>query len=287
MSGRSGRSNGPARPGGSAGAAPRRLVFYEEAIEYGDGRDEIPIGVVVPFDFPLDRDYWRYVPEGVSLHFTRTPRLNDGVGLALAEELGRADVVARAAEALIAVDPVVTAYACASGSFVRGLAGERDVRRALLEGGARRAVTSSGAMLDALRACGARRVAVAAPYTESLTGRAVEFLEEAGFEVVQAAYLGLSGSMAAVSQSTVAALVHAASRPEADVVAAMCTSLRTHGILAAVERCVGRPVLTSNQVTLWAALRAAGALRAATVGVLGDGDVVARSTRMLLGGVAA
>jgi len=29
-------------------------------------------GVVVPYDFALDRELWRWVPEDVSLHVTRT-----------------------------------------------------------------------------------------------------------------------------------------------------------------------------------------------------------------------
>lgn len=31
------------------------------------------VGVVAPFDFALDRELWRWVPDEVSLHMTRTP----------------------------------------------------------------------------------------------------------------------------------------------------------------------------------------------------------------------
>jgi hypothetical protein len=35
------------------------------------------IGMVVPFDFALDDECWRWLPEGVSLYIARTARLAD------------------------------------------------------------------------------------------------------------------------------------------------------------------------------------------------------------------
>ena len=31
------------------------------------------IGIVAPYDFALDRELWRWVPDDVTLHVTRTP----------------------------------------------------------------------------------------------------------------------------------------------------------------------------------------------------------------------
>ena len=41
----------------------------------------VGIGVVVPYDLALDRELWRWVPERVSLHLTRTPYEDIPVGL--------------------------------------------------------------------------------------------------------------------------------------------------------------------------------------------------------------
>lgn len=260
--------------------------LFRETITY-DRVEDTPIGVIVPFDFGIDWQYWRYVPPNVSLHFTRTPYLRTTVGLQLAKEVGKPTVVARATRALNAIDPVVTVYACSSGSFVRGLEGERDIRRQMLDAGANRAVTTSGATLEALRALGARRVAVASPYTLRLTNRLVAFLEEAGFEVVSAVYLGISTAIALVTRDTVAGLLRRAASPDADAIFVSCTGLRTLGIVAKAEEETGLPILTSNQVTLWAALREAEALPSEppweVIGpVLGDHNPMARSTAMLL-----
>lgn len=259
-------------------------VRFAQAIEREDRVREIPIGVVVPFDFELDWEYWRYLPQGVSLYFTRTPFLNEPVGMRLARNVGNPKMVARATRALNSLNPEVTLYACSSGSFVRGLAGEQALRECILQAGARRAVTTSGAMLRALDAGGVRRVAVAAPYTERLTMSLVSYLEEAGYDVVSVHYLGLTRDIGSVSRATIAELVRQASRPEADAVFVSCTALRTYGILAMLEEELHCPVFTSNQVSLWATLDEAGVLAEPPDEgpVLGDASPMARSTAILL-----
>jgi maleate isomerase len=78
----------------------------------------------------------------------------------------------------------VIAYACTSGSFVGGVEGEQRLREAMLRAGAQAAVTTSGALVEALRALDVRRVAVGTPYVEAIGRRLVPFLERAGFEPV-------------------------------------------------------------------------------------------------------
>lgn len=270
----------------------RRLEAYGPTrfrlpIERKEFVEEIAIGAVVPFDFQLDWEYWKYLPQGVSLYFTRTPYVRKPVGITLAKEIGKTSTIMAATRALSSLDPAVTLYACSSGSFIRGIAGEELQRKAMLDAGARRAVTTSGAMVDALRHSGAQRIGIATPYTRSLTSALADFLEEAGFDVVSAHYLGLSSGISAVSQRTIASLVMGAASPDADAVFVSCTALETYGMVAALEREIKRPVFTSNQVSFWAALRAAGALHIkrgpdGKPWIMGGGRPMARSTRLLV-----
>ena len=50
----------------------------------GGPRPQRGVGVVAPFDFALDRELWRWVPDEVSLHLTRTPFVPVEVSLNLA-----------------------------------------------------------------------------------------------------------------------------------------------------------------------------------------------------------
>lgn len=276
----------PGRPDGATNST-RGAVRYRRAIEFDVPADQRRVGVVVPFDFSLDWEYWRYLPEGVELHFTRTPHLRRDEGMYLARRCGKPSVVARAGRSLSSVAPHATLYACTSGSFVHGVDGEAELRLAMSEAGCPNPVTSSSAAMQALRLAGAHKVAVTAPYSGALTQRLVHFVEDSGFEVVSAHYLGLHRGIAQVSLSTVVDLVRQTAGSGADAVFVSCTSLRTFGVVAQLEAELGIPVFTSNQVSLWAALHAADALRGrrandGTPWLLGDGDPVARSTRILL-----
>lgn len=277
---------------GRAGRPPSPTSRYRPPIEFEEPATEVPVGVVVPFDFALDWEYWRYLPEGAALHFTRTPHLRRDAGMYLARAVSRPSVVARAARTLLAVSPAATLYACTSGSFVGGVAGEAGLRAAMLSAGCRNPVTSSGAAVAALNVAGARRVAVATPYSASLTRHLVAYLDESDFDVVSADYLGLHRGIANVSRATIIDLVRQASSSGADAVFVSCTSLRTYGTVARLEGELGIPVFTSNQVSLWGVLVAAGLLPPPPEGpdadwVLGGGDPVARSTRLLMEGAAA
>lgn len=269
-----------------SGPMAHRSQRYRDVIEFDAADDTVHVGVVVPFDFNLDWEYWRYLPPNVGLHFTRTAHLQSEVGVKLARNLGRPSTIAKATRALSSVNPAAVLYACSSGSFVDGMVGEWAIRNAMLEAGAAAAVTTAGASIDALRLTGMQRVAVVTPYTAVLTQRLVRFLEEAEFDVVSAGHLGLKSDISRVSKETISRLVRQADEVDADAVLVSCTALRTWGIVRELEGELGRPVFTSNQVSLWAVLVAAGVLG----GGLGQpgsdwtmgGENPARSTRMLL-----
>jgi maleate isomerase len=222
------------------------------------------VGVVAPFDFALDEEYRRWLGAGVSLYVTRTPYLDLPVSVELAEAVSDADGLAVAARSLRAAGQSAILYACTSGSFVGGLAGERAVRECIQGAAEVPAVTTSGALLDALVAVGARTVAIGTPYDIEVTDRLGAFLAEAGHQVAGCSFLGLHADIARVDADTVRRLTRAADSPDADVVFLSCTNLRTFDLIAELERELGKPVLTANQVSVWAALRA-GKLPAADV----------------------
>jgi maleate isomerase len=216
------------------------------------------IGVVAPFDLALDRELWRWTPEPVSLYVTRTPYVDTAVSVALAEELADLDAIAKACRDVSIPEPAVTAYLCTSASFVAGLDGEARLRETMRAGGAREAITTSGAMLEALQAIGARRVAVGTPYDAELTGRLVDFLAQAGIATTGTGHLGLGAGIWRVSADTVRELAHGLPLDGADAVFLACTNLPTYDVIEALEAELGLPVLSANLVTMWAALRRLG-----------------------------
>lgn len=216
------------------------------------------ISVVIPYDFVLDRELWRWAPPDVSLHLTRTPFEDVEVSLAQAEAVGDHELIARVCRDVITPEPAVIAYGCTSGSFFAGLRGEQELRAAMVAAGAPRAVTTSGALLDALQALGLRSVAVVTPYDDLVTARLGSFLAEGGFEVAASRNMGLTGHIWEVPYEVTADLVRQTVEPGMDAVFISCTNLRTFDLIGPLEQELGVPVLSANQVTMWAAVAEAG-----------------------------
>jgi maleate isomerase len=220
--------------------------------------DQAGIGVVTPHDFALDRELWRWVPDDVSLHITRMPYAPLPATLEMAVHISDPALVASGVADVRAVSPLVTAYACTSGSFIGGLAGESAQVSAMLEAGAAAAVTTSGALLAALRHLDVSRIATATPYVAELTVGLTTFLAEGGIEVTSAAGLGLTSDIWTVPYDVTAGLVRDTDTADAAAVFISCTNLPTYDVIAALESELGKPVLSANQVTMWAALGAIG-----------------------------
>lgn len=215
------------------------------------------IGVIAPYDFALDRELWRWTPDDISLHVTRLPYVHVPVTVDQAAALSKGKGVTRAVRALLAPEPLAVGYACASGSFVHGAAGERELHRTMLAAGAPAAVTTSGALIRALGILEADRIAVVTPYVDSVTDRLLDYLAEHDVGVTSSVGLGLLSHIWKVTYAEVARAVHEVDRPDAQAVYISCTNVLTYDIIAPLERELGKPVIAANQVTMWDLLRAA------------------------------
>jgi maleate isomerase len=230
----------------------------ELAVGLVEPRPQQGIGVVAPFDFALDRELWRWVPEDVSLYLTRLPFFTSPMTVEMAMAVGDSKAVRRATRDVLTPEPAVVAFACTSGSFGDGAAGELLLRHTMVNAGARAACTTSGALIEAVRLLGVSRLAIATPYVEAVTRRLVAYLTEHRVRTVSSEGLGLLANIWRVTYSDVVDIVQAADRDDAEALFVSCTNLPTYDLIEPLEQALGKPVLTANQVTMWSALRAMG-----------------------------
>jgi len=226
-----------------------------EAVESADAPG---VGVVAPFDFALDRELWRWAPDDVSLYLTRLPFFTTPVTVEMAVAVADRRAVRRATRDVLTPRPGVVTFACTSGSFVSGVEGEAVLRRTMLEAGAPAATTTSGALVEALHLLDVRNLAIATPYIQPVTDRLVTFLADSQITTVASEGLGLLGNIWRVGYPQVVEIVTAVDRPEADALFISCTNLPTYDVVEPLEQALGKPVITANQVTMWASLRAIG-----------------------------
>lgn len=178
-------------------------------------------------------------------------------------DLGGPERLAAGAERLAGrVDAVV--WACTSGSFVFGLSGAREQAARLAERTGVPASSASLAFVEAVAALGANRPAIAATYPDDVVAALIDFLDDAGIDVVAAAGQGIltAAEVATFGRDRVLSFVRAGDHPDADAVLVPDTALHTARWIGDLEAAVGKPVLTANQVTVWEALRLVGANRA-------------------------
>ena len=163
--------------------------------------------------------------------------------------------LATATRDVLHVEPEVVAYLCTSGSFVNGIDYERSLTKAICDAGAPDAVTTSGALVEVLHQLDLHRVSVLTPYDADLTGKLHDFLGEVGVTTVSSDHLGLGGGIWKVSYRTIAERILAADHRDAEAIFVSCTNLPTFDLIEPLEKALGKPVLTANQLTMWACLR--------------------------------
>ncbi|MFF3332330.1 aspartate/glutamate racemase family protein [Streptomyces sp. NPDC002888] len=162
-------------------------------------------------------------------------------------------------------------WACTSGSFVYGWDGAREQVQNLATTAGLPASSTSFAFVHAVSELGLRRVAVAATYPEDVAGLFSEFLRAGGAEVtaVRGAGIITAAEVGTWGEAEVLELARAADTPDAEAVLLPDTALHTAAHIPTLEKDLGKPVLTANQVTVWEALRLAGRrVNAPALGVL-------------------
>src|SRR5438105_15725962 len=105
---------------------PSALIDLSDQVEFKTGSRLTGIGLIAPFDFVLDREYWEWIPANVSLHVTRSPFLDQQVGVAMAEQVSEDEVLTTAATAFTIAHQAVNVFAYSTGRLVYTLV--RDVR---------------------------------------------------------------------------------------------------------------------------------------------------------------
>lgn len=219
------------------------------------------LGLIVPPTNTANEAEWQVMaPEGVTVHAVRMP-LHTGTSSEEGLRALYADVE-HAASDLAQASVDVIAYGCTAGSMTTPMTALCDFvtgRTGLPS------VTTAASLVGAFRALGVQRVAVATPYHDELNEHERGFLAANGITVVAMAGLGIGAGgpqeyvrIARVPLDDVRRHALAVDRPEAEALLISCTDFATLPLIAELEDRLGKPVVTSNQATFWAALRAAG-----------------------------
>ncbi len=217
------------------------------------------IGVIIPgVNVNLEPEFYRVAPKGVSIHTSRMMLL----GKATQESYLRMESdTERAAAELATAEVDIVTWACTSGGV---LLKPSKIEATIARIAGCPAISALTSVIAALKAFGAKRVALGTPYVSFINETEIEVLEEAGFKVVSMYGLELGETqeerrgIARVPPQSLHRFARHIDRPDADAIFISCTNVAAIEEIAAVEAACAKPIITSNLATIWHALRLAG-----------------------------
>lgn len=215
------------------------------------------IGLIVPSSNTTNEpEFTSKLPEGISMCTSRM-FLKDANAKKLEEMAADAE---RCAELLMTADVDIVAYGCTTGSLVKGQGYDEEIEARFTEVTGVPTVATAAAVKRAFEALDLQSLAITTPYIDDLNEREVEFFEAAGYEVADMTGLGIESNTEIGEQPSETAFEQAKDLAVsgADGVFISCTNYRTFEIIERLEAELDKPVVTSNQATLWNVLRELG-----------------------------
>lgn len=212
------------------------------------------VGLMVPINnTTMEKELLAWLPAGSHCDTRKIPR---GQGL-----LTRETIPAYKAQALEIAKQFVgqpielLAYGCTAASFLSGPQEDAELCDQLSNTLGKPVVTTARAMVLALQAKGAQRIALVTPYLDEVNQQLQRYLaqsdiEVAAFDTLRAADVHALGQ---ITSAQVAAMARQVMREDCDALFIACSQLPTHDILLSLSQSFGRPVLSSIQATAWRA----------------------------------
>jgi len=215
------------------------------------------VGLLVPSsNSTQEPEFIAQLPASVSLHVTRLSLANvdPDSTLKIVEELEKE------AKKLADADVDVIVLAATAPSTRMGKGYDAQLIKRIEDATGKRATTAATAMMEAFAALNVSRVALAAPWATQTNTVVAAFLQAHGIEVVsqEAMEVTRNNDIGRLSPQTAIDLSLKADRKDADALFLACGNWWTASIVEELEAKVGKPVLTTNNMAIWAVLRMLG-----------------------------
>ncbi len=213
--------------------------------------------IALATDLTSERDFARLIPaERAAVHVARLAYENPTTPENLYKMAPR---LTAAAELILPGEPLAAVcFSCTAASVVIGDDAIAETVHAARPGVP--VVTPTGAARLAFAALGIRRIAILTPYLIETSRPMTDYFIRNGFEVSRLDCFGLKDDrqMARVARDSIVEAACAIATPEADGIFISCTALPALGVIEEIEARTGKPIVTSNQASIWAMLRHAG-----------------------------
>ncbi|MBA2965026.1 MULTISPECIES: aspartate/glutamate racemase family protein [Ramlibacter] len=216
------------------------------------------LGIIIPpGNVAVEREFPLHIPPGIVVNTNRLGRPDSNQ--TPESILAMNDTLAQTARDLAQAYPEVIAYVCTGGSFLEGPGNEAKPAKTIEQVTGIPGVSTSIAVVEALRVLGVRKVLLVGPYPHPIMKTEVAFLRHYGFEVPTYETFECMTSEAnrkLTSEQIAQRVLDKRSLIEdCDGVFISCTNILVMDQIERLERELSKPVVSSNQATLWDVLR--------------------------------
>lgn len=212
------------------------------------------VGVLTPpANTTVEPEISRLLPDGLSLHASRLPGMNqEDTSVGLRERfLGYNDTLAASAASFGGLPLDALLFACTGCSYLVGADQEDVLLDRLRAGGTQKVQTAAGALRHVLDSAGISTVAMVSPYPAWLTDAAVAYWANAGHAVTDVVAATEGSSIYAIRADEVLDAVARLDLSGVDAVVLTGTGMAT---TASIERAggdFGVPLLSPNACAAW------------------------------------
>lgn len=215
------------------------------------------VGLMVPVNnTTMEGELAAWLPAGSTVTRIGIPR---GAGLLTRETMPayRDAAVALAAQHFSAETHDILAYGCTAAGFISGPRGDAELQAELGRVTGLPVVTTARAMVVALQAEGAKRIAVVTPYQDEVNAQLTDFLRDGGIAVERLATFRAPdvNALGRITADEVRGLAEETMGTDCDALFIGCSQLPTHAVLGGLAARFRRPALSSIQATAWDAQR--------------------------------
>ena len=215
------------------------------------------IGLLAPSsNTTVEPEFYRALPEGVTLHTARLP-----ITTVTPESIGRmADSLDEQSKLVATADVDVIILGATAPSFLKGLGYDREVSERITRVTGKPATTTSTALLEAMKLLNISRIALGSAYSPQVNDICASFLEANGVKVVSKDGLNVIDNLqiGRLDVQTAYDLGKKVDHPDAQAVVLACTNWKSMAIVEKLEQAIGKPVLSTTQVSIWGALKKIG-----------------------------
>ena len=219
-------------------------------MNYQPIRPRARIGLIIPSSNRMvEPQARRFLPADIEPHITR-------IGMTNRHKAPLDQLLPR----ILLATELLAVLQCTGTSMSGGVEAERAVLREMEKVSGKPALSAASAITSALTTLNVNKLVFISETKPDDHAKKVKFLKEAGYTLVADKAVGLSGTdeYCATPPELWYDTAMSMRRDDADAYFISCANIRSIDVIEALERDLGKPVITSNQAAFWRALRMAG-----------------------------